>query len=66
MKIMNSDIRSKIVRSGLKYWEVANKIGISASTLSVWMRFELQEDKREKIMDAIDSLIASKESLINQ
>ena len=56
MGIANEDIRNQIVRSGLKYWEVASAIGISASTFSVWMRFKLDEEKRARIIRAIEEL----------
>lgn len=52
----NRELRDKILSSGLKLWEVADKIGIRGSTLSVWLRYDLTEDKKEKITKAITEL----------
>lgn len=39
--MFNSEIRNIISDNRLKYWEVAEKIGISDSRFSVWLRKEL-------------------------
>lgn len=41
----------------LKYWMVAHEIGIDRSTLSHWLRFELSGEKKEKVHQAIYSLL---------
>lgn len=56
----NSDIRALIYRNGLRHWEVAEKIGISNSTLSVWLRKELPDDKRKRVEQAIKELSESR------
>ena len=43
----------------LKYWMVAHKIGIDRSTFSHWLRFELPEDKKQKVLNAINELKGS-------
>ena len=56
----NKELRNAITRSGLKYWEIAKEIGISASTFSVWLRFEIDDTKRKAIEVAIKNLEAKR------
>lgn len=53
----NIDIRQKIVRSGLRYWQVAEAIGITAGTFTLWLRTELSDERRKRVETAIDSLL---------
>lgn len=52
----NEKIRKAIMRAGLKYWEVAEAIGISPYTLSIWLRRELTGERLERVEAAIASL----------
>lgn len=52
----NLDIRRAIENANVPYWQVAAKIGITDSTFSRWLRFELPESKKRMIYKAIDSL----------
>ncbi|MDG2542682.1 hypothetical protein ACI7UJ_13690 [Lactiplantibacillus plantarum] len=54
--MMNEKIRKRIYFSQLKYWEVAEKVGISNSRLSVWLRTPLNEERKARVMKAIDEL----------
>ncbi len=53
---MNTDIKNLIKEKELKQWQVAQAIGVSERTLIVWLRSELSEDKRQRIMSAIQRL----------
>lgn len=53
----NIEIRNKIEKNRIKYYEVAAVLGISPGTLSIWLREELELEKEEKVMKAIDELI---------
>lgn len=53
----NKEIRNEIEQSGLKYWQVAEAIGINQTTLCVWLRQELTGERREKVEKAIEQLI---------
>ncbi|MFC4651845.1 hypothetical protein ACFO26_02905 [Lactococcus nasutitermitis] len=44
----------------LRNWQVANKIGISDSRFSVWLRTELSNERRERVEKALDQLINNK------
>lgn len=45
-----------ITEAGLTQWQVAFKAGISAQTLSNWLRLPLSDDQRERVITAIDEL----------
>lgn len=52
----NKTIRKRIESSGLNYWEVAEKIGITAGTFSVWLRTPLKDERKERTEQAIKEL----------
>lgn len=53
---MNNDVRESIKRAKLKQWEVAKYCGVSESTLIRWLRFELTDERRTLIYQAIENL----------
>jgi len=52
----NLDIRLMVAESGIKYKDIAKKIGISATYLSTLMRYELTPVMRDRIVRAIEEL----------
>lgn len=52
----NEAIREKVKATGVKYWEVAERIGVSDVTLCRQMRRELPEARQQLILRAIDEL----------
>ena len=56
----NQEIRNRIFMNRLRNWEVAEKVGISDSRLSVWLRTPLNEERKARIEKAIDELIKQK------
>ncbi len=56
-KMKNSQIRNKAKQSNIHLWQIANKLGITDSTFSKKLRFELSEDETKKILDIIDELV---------
>lgn len=54
--MFNSDIRQKIRDCRLRHYEVAERIGISETTFSVWLRKELTGERKEKVLQAIKEL----------
>lgn len=52
----NSDLRQTIFKYRLRYWEVAEKIGISAGRLSVWLRTPLSDERKARVIKAIEEL----------
>ena len=61
MERMNEDIRKTIKAAGLKQWQVAKELGISEATIIRWLRDELNEERRNAIFSAIESLQKRKE-----
>lgn len=53
----NQEIRDKIFFSKLRHWQVAERIGITDSRLSVWLRTELKDERKARVEKAIDELI---------
>lgn len=52
----NKDIRKEIEDAGLTYWQVAEQIGITAGTFTVWLRTPLTKERKERTEKAIGSL----------
>lgn len=53
----NQGIRNEIFVNGLKYWQVAKKVGITDSRFSVWLRTPLDDLRKERVEKAIDELL---------
>lgn len=54
--MQNETIRKSISDSGLRYWEVADAIGIADTTFARWLRHELPADKQKQILETISRL----------
>lgn len=52
----NQEIRNLIATNRLRNWEVADKVGISDSRFSVWLRVEMTEERKERVLKAIKQL----------
>lgn len=49
----NMKIRKRIDEGGFKYWQVANLVGVTDTTLSKWMRFQLTGARLERVEEAL-------------
>lgn len=54
----NIAIRTKILQSGLKHYQVAEAVGVTPETFSSWLRKELTGDRLERVERAIEELLA--------
>ncbi len=52
----NLEIRKEIKKSRLFHYEIADVLGISESTLSKWLRKEMDAGRKELIIQAIKKL----------
>ncbi len=52
----NLEIRKKITRAGLKYWKVAEALGMADSSFTRKLRRELSPKEKEKVCLAIARL----------
>ncbi|MCL2776178.1 MAG: hypothetical protein FWD71_22995 [Oscillospiraceae bacterium] len=65
----NEKFRKEIKQSGVKMWQIADKIGISDMTLSRKFRYELTSEEKDEIRRIIagivkDPLYQAKKSII--
>jgi len=56
MQKANAELRELIANSGLHYWQIAVAAGISAGTLTVWMRKPLSAAQQARIVRAMETL----------
>ena len=56
----NQEIRNTVESNRILYWEVADKVGIAQSNLSVWLRTEMRDDRKQRVEKAIDELLAER------
>lgn len=56
-EVSNAEIRQTIEDAGLKYWQVAEEIGITASTFTVWLRTPLTKERKKRVDDALVILL---------
>lgn len=56
MKKNNQDIREKILKSHLKYWQIAEQLNINDGNFSRMLRKELPKETKEKINNIIETI----------
>ncbi|MDU3960090.1 hypothetical protein LLD17_11635 [Lactococcus cremoris] len=56
----NIEIRQKMLTHNIKSYELAAAVGIFPSTLSVWLRTELNKERHERVEKALDQLISNR------
>lgn len=49
----NEALRREAKEAGIYLWQVAEELGISSPTLSIWLRHELSPERMEEAMAAI-------------
>lgn len=64
--LRNLYVRNMISDSDLKYWEIAEKLGITDSTFSRKLRKEFSEKEKDKIIEIINELSLEKSIGNNQ
>ena len=52
----NADIRAKAIESEVFLWQIAEKLGISVSTMTRKLRKELDAEQKAKIFKVIEEL----------
>ena len=56
MSNKNTEIRREILGAGLRFWQVAAKLGISDDAFSKKLRFELNDEEKNQIREIIKEL----------
>ena len=57
----NTEVRELIKKAGFPQWRVADEIGIGEYTFTRWLRRKLSDERRERILAALDRLTAARE-----
>lgn len=52
----NQEIRDLIFANRLRNWEVAQEVGITDGRFSVWLRTPLNDERKERVLKAIEKL----------
>lgn len=56
MRLNNMEIRQQIEDKRLKYYEVAQAVGITPYTFSVWLQKELTPERKSRVEKALKTL----------
>ncbi len=54
--MINEDIRTAAKAAGVRLWMVADRLGLTDSSFSRKLRFELPDEEKQKILKIIDEL----------
>jgi hypothetical protein len=57
----NMDLRNEFRIADVRQWQVAGALGVSEMTLLKWLRFELSEEKKNRVREAIEKIVQSRE-----
>ena len=49
-------MRQALKERKVRFWQLADFLGISASTLTVWLRHELDDDKQNALIQAVETI----------
>ncbi len=53
----NKDIRELIKKKRVFYYEVAEALGVTATTFSKWLQRELPEERKNLIRSAVEKIL---------
>ena len=56
VNMTNQEIKTLIKQKRLRQWEIAKELGVSEFTFSRWLRTELPDAKKKKIVDVIEHM----------
>lgn len=57
----NLEIRKTIETNNFKYWQVANKLGMTDGNFSRMLRIELTKENKDRVLNAINELKEERE-----
>lgn len=56
----NVEIRAAFMAAGIKQWELARALGLSETSFSRKLRWELPETEKKRVLSAIEELARKK------
>ncbi len=57
----NIAIREVMKKNGIKFWQIAEQMGMGEASMTRWFRHELEGDRLEKVRKAIDEIVNTRE-----
>ncbi len=57
----NKEIREALKKSGVRYWELADRLGMSQCWFSVKLRKEFTSEEKEKMLSVIQEIAEEKQ-----
>ena len=55
--VPNKDIRVKCLENGIRFWQIARKLGVSPETITRRLRTELPPEEKEVIYRAMEQIM---------
>lgn len=62
----NQELRELIKVAGIRYWQIAQKIGISQQSLVVWFHSTLTPERKKRVNDAINDILKEREKAVEK
>ena len=56
-----TEVKQYARQRGIKLWEIAERVGIAPEIMSKRLRHEFSPEERQKVLEVIDELAASRE-----
>ena len=63
MSTANAAIRKAAKNADVFFWQISAEIGVSAPTLTVWLRQPLSTEKKQLVMNAIHTLTENRKAV---
>lgn len=57
--MQNAEIRNTLKENNILQWQLADKLGVSETTLVKKLRYELSKEEKQKIFDIISQMLNS-------
>lgn len=61
--VANTDIRAKAKEKGVYLWQIAAALGVADATFSRWLRVELPNKEKLRILDIIQTIAETQHDL---
>ena len=57
MKLNNNiEVRTALKEKKVPYWMIAEELGVSENTVTRWMRHELDQETKQRVLDIIAAI----------
>ena len=59
-RVTNEHVRAAAEKNNVRMWEIAARLGISEPQFFRWLRFEFDEDRKQKVLSVIEEIAAER------